>query len=60
LKGKPVLNVSLLRFFFGRRQLLFEFPRILLLSSTALALIVAHSRQALKILPRSQVLVSWS
>lgn len=54
LAGQPVLDVFLLGFILESRQSLLELTDILLLSRSALSLILTNTRQALDVLQRSQ------
>jgi hypothetical protein len=55
-----MLNVPLLGLIFEGRQSLLELPDVLLLSSSALSLILTHTRQALGVLHReSQAPAFW-
>ncbi len=60
LVGQSMLNVPLLGFIFEGRQSLLELPDILLLSGSALSLVLTYTRQALGVLHRdSQAPAFW-
>lgn len=60
LAGQSLLNVPLLGVIFEGRQSLLELPDVLLLSSSALPLILTHTRQAFGVLHKeSQAPAFW-